>query len=54
MGSEFTIIIDQRQHFGNDPDSLPDAFVGAYHQYEFAGSAARGLDCRVALLTRDP
>ncbi len=35
MGSDFTVIIDQRQHFGNDPDSLPGTFVGSNKDYEF-------------------
>src|SRR5438045_3493102 len=35
VGSDFTVIIDQRQHFGNDADSLPGAFVGNNNNYEF-------------------
>lgn len=36
MGSDLTIIIRSRQHFGNDQDSLPGTFVGNNEDYPFS------------------
>jgi hypothetical protein len=35
MGSDFTVIIRVRQHFGDDQDSMPGAFVGNNNSYPF-------------------
>jgi hypothetical protein len=35
MDSDFTVIIRVRQHFGNDEDSMPGAFVGNNNSYPF-------------------
>jgi hypothetical protein len=35
MGSDFTVIIRVRQHFGDDEDSMPGVFVGNNHSYPF-------------------
>jgi hypothetical protein len=35
MGSDFTVIIDQRQHFGNEPQSLPGVYVGTNKEFPF-------------------
>jgi hypothetical protein len=35
MSSNFTVIIDQRQHFGDEPSDLPGAFVGLNKEYPF-------------------
>jgi hypothetical protein len=36
MGSDFTVIIRVRQHFGDDQDSMPGAFVGKNNSYPFS------------------
>lgn len=36
MSSDFTIIIRVRQHFGDDADSMPGAFVGTNNSYPFS------------------
>jgi hypothetical protein len=35
MGSDFTVIIRVRQHFGNEPDSMPGHFAGNNATYSF-------------------
>src|SRR5438270_7035309 len=35
MGSDFTVIIRVRQHFGNDQDSMLGVFVGNNNSYPF-------------------
>src|SRR5919106_2616464 len=35
MGSDFTVIINVRQHFGDDEDSMPGNFVGNNNSYPF-------------------
>jgi hypothetical protein len=36
MGSDFTVIIRVRQHFGDDQGSMPGAFVGNNNSYPFS------------------
>ncbi|MDQ4024205.1 MAG: hypothetical protein M3217_01770 [Actinomycetota bacterium] len=35
MPSDFTVIINVRQHFGNEPGRLPGAFAGANKEFPF-------------------
>ena len=35
MAADFSVVINARQHFGNDPDSLPGTFVGKDRDFGF-------------------
>jgi hypothetical protein len=35
MGSDFTVIIQVRQHFGNEEDAFPGVFAGANKEFRF-------------------